>query len=182
MDVQMPVLDGYDATRLIREDADPAVRGVLIIAMTASAIQGDKEKCLEAGMNNYLAKPVRAAVLKSMLEDYLKQPDKAMPDLQETAHDLATKVMEKAQSENKKSLPSVRPSFHKRMSSRNAIPYYKDAQLYAPVEDTALTPRPTLLHRSSGNSVTRVMGMDSLEEDGKVPPLSLADGAAEKGR
>ena len=67
MDVQMPVLDGYDATRLIRVDEDPVVRGVLIIAMTASAIQGDKEKCLEAGMNNYLAKPVRAAVLKSML-------------------------------------------------------------------------------------------------------------------
>ena len=61
MDVQMPVLDGYDATRLIRKDEDPTVRGVLIIAMTASAIRGDREKCLQAGMNNYLAKPVRAA-------------------------------------------------------------------------------------------------------------------------
>jgi len=44
MDVQMPVLDGYDATRLIRKDDDPAVRSVLIVAMTASAIRGDREK------------------------------------------------------------------------------------------------------------------------------------------
>lgn len=183
MDVQMPVLDGYDATRLIRADKDPAVRGVLIIAMTASAIQGDKEKCLEAGMNNYLAKPVRAAVLKSMLEDYLSQPDKPMPDLQSTAHDLATKVIKKAQNENRTLSQPARPSFQKRMSSRNAIPYHgKDPQaLLSPNEDTAPTPRPTLLHRSSGNSITRVMTQNgvasTIEEDGKVPPLSLTDGA-----
>ena len=184
MDVQMPVLDGYDATKLIREDEDPAVAGVLVIAMTASAIQGDKEKCLEAGMNNYLAKPVRAAVLKSMLEDYLNQSDQPMPDLQSTAQDLATKVIQKAQSENTKSYQSARPSFQKRMSSRNAIQYYsKDSQKHSSGEDSALTPRPTLLHRSSGNSVTRVSLQEGLgstiEEDAKVPPLSLADGATE---
>ena len=185
MDVQMPVLDGYDATRLIRADEDPAVRGVLVIAMTASAIQGDKEKCLEAGMNNYLAKPVRAVVLKSMLEDYLNQSDQEMPNLQSTAQDLATRVIQKAQSENKKSHQAARPSFQKRMSSRNAIPFYgKDSQTLSPSEDTALTPRPALLHRSSGNSITRVTLQEGLastiEEDGKVPPLSLTDGATEK--
>jgi len=71
MDVQMPVLDGYDATREIRRAPDPRVRDVLVIAMTASAIRGDREKCLEAGMNNYLAKPVRAGILKQMLDGYL---------------------------------------------------------------------------------------------------------------
>lgn len=71
MDVQMPKLDGYDATREIRRHADVKVREVLIIAMTASAIRGDREKCMEAGMNNYLAKPVRQAVLRDMLEGYL---------------------------------------------------------------------------------------------------------------
>jgi CheY-like chemotaxis protein len=55
----MPILDGYDATREIRKHTDPSIRDILVIAMTASAIQGDREKCLEAGMNNYLAKPVR---------------------------------------------------------------------------------------------------------------------------
>ncbi|KAL8696754.1 MAG: hypothetical protein Q9224_002638, partial [Gallowayella concinna] len=89
MDVQMPVLDGYDATRLIRKDADPTVRNILIIAMTASAIRGDREKCIDAGMNNYLAKPVRANVLKQMLEDYLSQESKKMVRLQETANEVA---------------------------------------------------------------------------------------------
>ncbi len=97
MDVQMPVLDGYEATRTIRKDEDPAVKGVLIIAMTASAIRGDREKCLEAGMNNYLAKPVRAAVLKAMLEEYLSQPPKTIPRLQEAANDLAKKIVEEVQ-------------------------------------------------------------------------------------
>lgn len=59
----MPVLDGYDATREIRRHKDPNIRNVLVIAMTASAIQGDREKCLRAGMNDYLAKPVRYVVI-----------------------------------------------------------------------------------------------------------------------
>ncbi|KAI9374281.1 hypothetical protein BJX61DRAFT_540920 [Aspergillus egyptiacus] len=71
MDVQMPTLDGYNATRAIRQDPDPNVNEVLVIAMTASAIEGDREKCLEAGMNNYLPKPVRSNILSDMLDNYL---------------------------------------------------------------------------------------------------------------
>lgn len=70
MDVQMPILDGYEATKLIRQDPDEDVRGILVIAMTASAIQGDREKCLAAGMNDYLAKPVKADLLKRKLDTY----------------------------------------------------------------------------------------------------------------
>lgn len=73
MDVQMPVLDGYEATKLLRRDPIEAVRGILVIAMTASAIQGDREKCLESGMNDYLAKPVRSNVLKKKLDQYIQQ-------------------------------------------------------------------------------------------------------------
>lgn len=72
-DVQMPICDGYEATRLIRQDPIDAVRNILVIAMTASAIQGDREKCLVSGMNDYLAKPVRMNVLKKKLEHYLQQ-------------------------------------------------------------------------------------------------------------
>jgi len=93
MDVQMPVLDGYNATREIRKHSDPAVRNVLVIAMTASAIRGDREKCLEAGMNNYLAKPVRADTLKQMLESYLNQPARSMPNLQQEANHLVNTVV-----------------------------------------------------------------------------------------
>ncbi|KAK8242256.1 two-component sensor protein histidine protein kinase-like protein [Phyllosticta capitalensis] len=96
MDVQMPVMDGYDATREIRKHPDPMVREVLIIAMTASAISGDKEKCLEVGMNNYLAKPVRAATLKTLLESYLEQDPKQIPNLQQEATQLAESVLKEA--------------------------------------------------------------------------------------
>ncbi|KAF4551413.1 Peroxide stress-activated histidine kinase mak3-like protein [Elsinoe fawcettii] len=93
MDCQMPVLDGYNATREIRKHEDKRVRQVLVIAMTASAIRGDREKCLEAGMNNYLAKPVRANVLKQMLEGYLSQKASEVGDLQGLADGVAREVM-----------------------------------------------------------------------------------------
>ncbi|KAI1471549.1 putative histidine kinase HHK1p [Daldinia caldariorum] len=70
MDVQMPVLDGYEATAIIRKDPIEEVRKVLVIAMTASAIQGDRERCLASGMNDYLAKPVKAGLLKRKLDTY----------------------------------------------------------------------------------------------------------------
>lgn len=81
MDVQMPILDGYEATKLIRKDPDETVRNILVIAMTASAIQGDREKCLAAGMNDYLAKPVRSDVLKRKLDAYLSSHTPVMDPL-----------------------------------------------------------------------------------------------------
>ncbi|KAF2682689.1 putative histidine kinase group protein-like protein [Lentithecium fluviatile CBS 122367] len=69
MDVQMPIRDGYSATHAIRTDFKdtPDVRKIPVIAMTASAIQGDREKCQQAGMDDYLAKPVKGKVLEKML-------------------------------------------------------------------------------------------------------------------
>ena len=77
MDIQMPVMDGFTATRLIR-DPESAVldHGVPIIAMTAHAMQGDREKCLDAGMDDYISKPVSVAALVAVLEKWLpKGPD-----------------------------------------------------------------------------------------------------------
>ncbi len=64
MDCQMPVLDGYATTKWIRENYS---RPVWIIAMTANAMEGDREKCLAAGMNDYLSKPIQPKILGELL-------------------------------------------------------------------------------------------------------------------
>ncbi|HEY9173849.1 MAG TPA: response regulator [Verrucomicrobiae bacterium] len=72
MDVQMPVMDGYEATRQIR-DPKTAVRNpnTPIIAMTAHAMASDREQCLAAGMNGYVAKPIEVRALVAVLEKWL---------------------------------------------------------------------------------------------------------------
>jgi signal transduction histidine kinase/CheY-like chemotaxis protein/ligand-binding sensor domain-containing protein len=65
MDVQMPEMDGMEATRQIRSQQ---IRKPIIIAMTANAMQGDREECLKAGMNDYISKPVKVEILMQMLE------------------------------------------------------------------------------------------------------------------
>ena len=74
MDVQMPVMNGYDATHAIRELEEQQGRARCpIIAVTANAMQGDREKCLEAGMDDYIAKPIQVAELQEKLKAYLPQ-------------------------------------------------------------------------------------------------------------
>jgi signal transduction histidine kinase len=71
MDVQMPVLDGLEATRLIRKEQ--RWKHLPIIAMTAHAMNGDKERCLEAGMSGYISKPVHPSLLLSTVDEFLLQ-------------------------------------------------------------------------------------------------------------
>jgi two-component system sensor histidine kinase/response regulator len=70
MDCQMPVMDGYEASRAIRALKGEA-RNVPIIALTANALEGDRERCLAAGMNDYLTKPLKRERLRTALEQWL---------------------------------------------------------------------------------------------------------------
>jgi CheY-like chemotaxis protein/HPt (histidine-containing phosphotransfer) domain-containing protein len=87
MDVQMPEMDGLEATRKIRAEGS-GVRNphVPIVAMTANAIKGDREACLEAGMDDYIAKPVTLAMLTVLLERWLTTPNDAQSSQCPTAH------------------------------------------------------------------------------------------------
>ncbi|MFA7384029.1 MAG: ATP-binding protein, partial [Desulfurivibrionaceae bacterium] len=71
MDCQMPVLDGYQATKAFRSREAPGEKRLTIIAMTANTSEGDRRKCLEAGMDDYLAKPVKKELLWNMLNRHL---------------------------------------------------------------------------------------------------------------
>jgi PAS domain S-box-containing protein len=70
MDCQMPVMDGFEATRCIRK-LSAEKRDIPIIAMTAGAMQGDRAKCIEAGMNDYLSKPIDRESVEKILKKYL---------------------------------------------------------------------------------------------------------------
>src|SRR5262249_53412227 len=75
MDCQMPGMDGYEATTRIREAADAPYRTIPIVAVTANAIKGDREKCLALGMNDYIAKPVHPDELGRVLAKWLKKDE-----------------------------------------------------------------------------------------------------------
>jgi CheY-like chemotaxis protein len=70
MDCQMPEMDGYEATAAIRQAERESGKHLAIVAMTANAMQGDREKCLSAGMDDYITKPIRREAIQEMLQKW----------------------------------------------------------------------------------------------------------------
>jgi len=77
MDIQMPIMDGYQATKTVRKN--PKYVDLPIIAMTANAMAGDKEKCIKAGMNEHVSKPINPNILFETLVQYVKPKKQAKP-------------------------------------------------------------------------------------------------------
>ena len=73
MDVQMPEMDGFEATRIIREKEHDTEKHIPIIAMTARAMKGDRERCLESGMDDYLAKPIHIEEVAKKIAELMGQ-------------------------------------------------------------------------------------------------------------
>ena len=76
MDIQMPGMDGIEAIKLLRQDSDRTIANIPIIALTALAMTGDRERCLEAGANEYLTKPVKLNQLTSTIQEILAKGKK----------------------------------------------------------------------------------------------------------
>jgi len=100
MDVQMPEMDGLEATRHIRQNI-AAVQQPYIVAMTANAMQGDREACLAAGMDDYLSKPVRLPELRAALQRVAGKPSLApvLPSLTESPFEISAVADLRAQPE-----------------------------------------------------------------------------------
>lgn len=108
MDCQMPIMDGYQATRLIRQQQNQGSY-LPIIALTANALEGDRARCLQAGMDDYLTKPYSLTQLQQMLSRWL--PEKG-PALDSTAETVSANVTGPAENTlttlNMKQLEQVR--------------------------------------------------------------------------
>jgi PAS domain S-box-containing protein len=86
MDVQMPEMDGFQATRLVRAWESQTGRHVPIIAMTAYAMAGDRERCLDAGMDDYITKPLEPRALFNVLDRWIQITDTKLAPLPEAIH------------------------------------------------------------------------------------------------
>src|SRR5262249_20186768 len=88
MDCNMPLMDGFDATRLIRA-AEGQNEHIIIIALTASARPEDRQLCLEAGMDDFLSKPVRAEEIRYAMQKWLNRSRASASDIENVAESSA---------------------------------------------------------------------------------------------
>ena len=98
MDVQMPEMDGIDATKAIREwESKTGTGHIPIIAMTASAMKGDREMCLEAGMDDYVSKPLKPEILYETMKKWLGAPKESVAEVIETTSEIDVTLAPKPQ-------------------------------------------------------------------------------------
>ena len=162
MDCQMPVLDGYDATRQIR-DLGSRVKDhtIPVIAMTANAMQGDRDFCIAAGMDDYISKPILPSKLQFMLEQWLPDHCHQLPVSSEAMKNVVTQEISGAASDAvDKSREITEPVFDRVAMSERLM---NDEELIHTVTEVFLMDMPHLIEqlRSSveSNDVEHITGL-----------------------
>ena len=143
MDVQMPVMDGFQATKIIREHEQGSQQHLRIIAMTAHALKGDQERCLAAGMDGYLAKPVQEKDLLAMVEGWAQTGSTSL-ELETSAFQEETKPVLDWQ----EALNRIRGK-QKLLCKMMALFQEQSAQLLAEIDDAVQRNDAKLLERSA---------------------------------
>lgn len=166
MDCQMPKLDGYETTKAIRSGTNGIVNpNIPIVAMTANAMKGDREKCLDAGMDDYLSKPVSAEELQGKLDTWIcvqKRVEKVEEiQLSDESEEISEKITREVEDQTQKIWD--RHGFMERIGNSESlatrlIGLYKDtmptelAQLSGFVQDGLATEAGKLAHKIKGSS------------------------------
>ncbi|MBI5824830.1 MAG: PAS domain S-box protein [Chloroflexi bacterium] len=135
MDVQMPELDGFEATRKIRDWEIAHNQHIPIVAMTAHAMKGDREKCIDAGMDDYVTKPIESRILYNVLDRWLEvTPDQEDDKLQPASFDEQKFSMDAdeglfGEEDNPASHPTERPAPEPQTFTPPEIPVNLEAAL-----------------------------------------------------
>ena len=150
MDIQMPVMDGYEASRQLR--AQPELKDLPIIAMTANAMAGDREKCLAVGMNDHVAKPIVPEELYTSLVKWIPQDDSRRP----TA-DLALPISHAGEGQELQlpSIPEINMQHGLRNVGGNSTMYKKILNTFTKNQGDACQLMVTHLQNGDTNSLGR---------------------------
>jgi CheY-like chemotaxis protein len=175
MDVQMPGMDGLEATRLIRlKEAQAGIASsVPIVALTAGVIKEEKEKCLKAGMNEFLAKPLSDQALKDILFSYLKsntqtnQAQMKKPDREALQHFNMKELQERTELSRDILLPMADISMSTLNNYLQSLAKVIQEENETEVKSLAHTIKGLALNMSFGHMTNLAKSMENQSEQGQ---------------
>jgi signal transduction histidine kinase/CheY-like chemotaxis protein len=199
MDVQMPVMDGFQTTAAIRALPDPIKAGLPIIAMTAHTLKGDAESCLAAGMDAYIGKPIQAEEFLELVE-FLGMPGSGLNEKRRAADLCDIKPMEAADASLQEDIPcqSAMPAFDFNEAVRRCFGKYEffqdmvdgffgeaDAMLHSmreafrngsvsTIRDLAHRLKNTVIYLGAQPAASAIVEVESAAKSGKLEMISLA--------
>ncbi|MDG1484284.1 MAG: response regulator [Myxococcota bacterium] len=183
MDCMMPELDGYAATQQIRRLEGSGAR-TPILAMTANALRGAREKCLESGMDGYLTKPIDAARLKRTIEQWLQSSEPAVPRLSEVLDEPALLQLQRIGEEDPEDLIELVEIFFADAQKRIATMMGADLDAYTLLHRTAHAMKSgcTYLGAHELQKLCSTIEQDASEKRSSIAPIQALSGALERFR